>query len=310
MKLVHRVADLAPQGRKVCVAIGMFDGVHLGHQQVIRQAVTDAEQHEGLAVALTFDRHPNAVVAPERVPPLIYSLPQKLRCLETLGVDATLLLPFDEGLSRKAGEEFVLDLARELGSLQSICVGSAFTFGHKRSGDLELLRRLGAELGFAVHGVAAVSLDGEVVSSTRIREAVGAGKLDFAGQMLGRAYALASQVVRGDRLGRKLGFPTANLDVQGRLLPPAGVYAAHARAEGRSFRAVLNIGTRPTLAAAASSWRAEVHLLDFEGDLYDRELEVTFTAKLRDEKRFPSLDELRAQIAADVAAARRLFAGN
>ncbi|HXG46520.1 MAG TPA: bifunctional riboflavin kinase/FAD synthetase [Methylomirabilota bacterium] len=309
MKLVHRVADLAPQGRKVCVAIGMFDGVHLGHQQVIRQAVTDAEQYEGLAVALTFDRHPNAVVAPERVPPLIYSLPQKLRCLEALGVDVTLLLPFDESLSRKTGEEFVLDLAREPGSLQSVCVGAAFTFGHKRSGDLGLLRRLGAELGFAVHGVAAVSLDGEVVSSTRIREAVSTGKLDFAGQMLGRTYALASRVVRGDQLGRKLGFPTANLDVQGRLLPPAGVYAVHARVQGQCYRAVLNIGTRPTLAAAAAVLRAEVHLLDFEGDLYDRELEVTFTAKLRDERRFPSLDELRRQIATDVAAARRLFAG-
>ena len=231
MKLISNAKDLKPGSRKICLAIGFFDGVHLGHQQIIRQTVADAHQHNALAVALTFDRHPNAVVAPGRVPPLVYSLPQKLRAIESLGVDILLLNHFDEPFSRQTGEEFIRGLARDLGKIQSLCVGADFVFGRQRSGNVALLKKLGGELGFTVHGLAAVSLDGQMVSSTRIREAIRAGDLDAASQMLGRPYAISGRVVKGDRLGRQLGFPTANLDVTGLALPPNGVYAGLARRE-------------------------------------------------------------------------------
>ncbi len=306
MKIIRAATELAA-GRKVCLAIGVFDGVHLGHQQIIRQTVADARQHDGVAVVVTFDRHPNAVVAPSRVPPMIYSLSQKLRTIESLGPDALLLIHFSESFSEQTGEVFIRQLAAELGQLQSICVGADFTFGHKRSGDVKLLQRLGAELKFTVHGMAAVALDGQPVSSTRIREAVRAGDFDAASQMLGRAYSVTGRVIHGDQLGHTLGFPTANIDTADLLLPPNGVYAAHAAVGGKNFRAVLNIGHRPTLKSPTPELRVEVHLLDFAGDLYGQELEITFARKLRDEQKFASLEELKAQIARDIAAARQGF---
>ena len=307
MNIIRAANELNPGSRKVCVAIGMFDGVHLGHQQVIRQTIEDARQHEGIAVAITFDCHPNSVVAPERNPPLIYSLSQRLRVIESLGIDVALSIHFDQAFSEISGEQFIRALARDFRTLHSLCVGSAFTFGHRRSGNVELLKRLGKELHFMVHGLASVSLDEKVVSSTRIREAIRDGNLDAASQMLGRTYALAGRVIRGDQLGRQLGFPTANLEFAGLVVPPNGVYAAHALVGGRQHRAVLNIGLRPTLQNPARQLQIEVHLLDFSGDLYDQELEIAFVGKLRGERRFPSLEALRKQIERDIKAAHALF---
>ena len=307
MRVVKSPAELQPRPKRVCLAIGFFDGMHLGHQQIIRQTVADAELHEAMAVVVTFDRHPNTVVAPDRVPPLIYSLPQKLRAIACTGVDTTLLLHFDEAFSRQNGEEFVRWLVRGLGHLTSICVGSTFTFGHKRSGNVDLLRRMGAEFRFSVHGLAAVALDNQVVSSTRIREMIRAGQFDLASQMLGRPYALSGRVVKGDGVGRKLGFPTANVSIDALVVPPTGVYAVHVQESGVTHRAVVNIGYRPTIGSPAPELRVEAHLLDFAGDLYDRELELSFVTKLRDERKFPSLDGLKAQISADIEHANRLF---
>jgi riboflavin kinase/FMN adenylyltransferase len=307
MKIIRAASELNPGGRRVCLAIGFFDGVHLGHQQIIRQTIADAQQHEALSLVVTFDRHPNTVVAPQRVPPLIYSLPQKLRVIESLGCDGLLLIHFDQPFSQQTGEAFIRGLARDLGQVQSLCVGSNFTFGYKRGGNVALLKTLGEELHFVVHGMAAVSLDGRVVSSTRIREAISEGNLDAASQMLGRAYSLAGQIIRGDQLGQKLGFPTANLDVTGLALPPNGVYAVHAHVRGQTQRAVVNIGCRPTLKSPTPQVRVEAHLLDFKGDLYGEELEITFLEKLRDEKQFPSLEALQEQIARDIATARTRF---
>jgi riboflavin kinase/FMN adenylyltransferase len=307
MKIIHAASELKPAGRKVCLAIGFFDGVHLGHQQIIRQTLTDARRHEAIALVITFDRHPNAVVAPHRLPPLIYSLPQKLRVIESLGAVRLLLIPFDKAFSEQTGEAFIRGLARDLGHVQSLCVGANFLFGHKRTGNVDLLKQFGGELKFAVHGLAAVALDGKAVSSTRIRETIRMGDLDGASQMLGRAYSLAGAVVRGDGLGHQLGFPTANLDTAGLALPPNGVYAVHATVRGKRQRAVLNIGHRPTLQSAAPQLRVEAHLMDFTGELYGQELEVTFVEKLRPEKKFPSLADLRAQIARDILAAQLRF---
>jgi len=307
MKIIHAASELETSSRKVCIAIGFFDGVHLGHQQIIRQTIQDARQHEGIALVVTFDQHPNSVVAPARVPPLIYSLSRKLRTIEALGADALLLLHFDREFSRQTGEEFIHHLAQGVGTIQSLSVGSNFVFGYKRGGNVDLLKKLGAELHFTVHGMAAVSLDGKAVSSTRIREAIVKGDLDGASQMLGRAYSLSGQVIKGDGVGRKLGFPTANLGVNGLVLPPGGVYAVHAETDGKVLRAVLNIGYRPTLNQATPVLHVEAHLLDFASDLYGKELELIFVDRLRDEKKFGSLEELKEQIARDIQAARARF---
>ena len=302
MKIIRAANELKAGGRKVCLAIGFFDGVHLGHQQIIRQTIADARQHDALALVLTFDRHPNTIVAPARVPPLIYSLPQKLRVIESLGVDTLLLIPFDKQFSRQTGEEFIRRLARETGQIQSLCVGADFVFGHHRSGNVPLLKQLGGEMGFTVHGLAAVSLDGQIVSSTRIREFIRDGDLDTVSQMIGRPYAISGRVIKGQRLGQQLGFPTANLDVAGLALPPKGVYAGHVNVDGKAYRAALNIGLRPTVSSKSQVLHAEAHLLNFNGNLYNRELEVEIGDKLREEKKFASAAELRDQIALDIAA--------
>ncbi|HET7625524.1 MAG TPA: bifunctional riboflavin kinase/FAD synthetase [Verrucomicrobiae bacterium] len=304
MNIIRAAEELNPQGRKVCLAIGFFDGVHLGHQQIIRQTIADARQHDAIALVITFDSHPAKIVAPERAPKLIYSLPHKLRAIESLGADSLLLIHFDKPFSRQTGEQFIRALAADPGRIQTICVGANFTFGHKRKGNVALLEQLGRELGFTVHGMAAVSLGGKIISSTRVREAIQNGNFDLAGQMLGRAYSLTGVVVPGDRLGHQLGFPTANLDASELVLPPAGVYAARVIENGKSHQAVLNIGFRPTIQNPTPSLRVEIHLLDFAGELYGRELEVFFRGKLREEKKFASLAELKEQIARDISNAR------
>jgi riboflavin kinase / FMN adenylyltransferase len=306
MKIIHAANELKPTRSKVCLAIGFFDGVHLGHQQIIRQTITDARQHNAIALVLTFDRHPNSVVAPDHVPPLIYTLPQKLRAIESLGTDTLLLIHFDERFSRQTGEEFIRRLAHDSGKIQSLCVGKDFVFGHKRSGNVALLKKLGDETGFAVHGLAAVSLDGQIVSSTRIREAIRAGQLDAASQMLGRPYAISGRVVKGDHVGRQLGFPTANLDVTGLVLPPNGVYAGLTKVKKKSHRVALNIGFRPTMASAVRQLRVEAHMLDFGGNLYGEELTIEMDGKLREEKKFASSAKLQQQISRDIAALRAL----
>jgi riboflavin kinase/FMN adenylyltransferase len=306
MKIIHAANELKTNGKKVCLAIGFFDGVHLGHQQIIRQTISDARQHDAISVVLTFDKHPNAIVALEKVPPLIYSLPQKLRAIESLGAEKILLIAFDKKFSEQSGEEFIRSLSRGSGKIHSICVGADFVFGHKRGGNVELLKKLGAELNFQVHGLAAISLDGEIVSSTRIREMICAGNLDAASQMLGRAYAISGKVVEGDKVGHNLGFPTANLDVTNLILPPNGVYSGRTKVKKQVYRVALNIGFRPTIVNGKSELRVEAHLLDFDNNLYSEELEIEIGEKLRDERRFGSKEELQRQIAQDIAKVRDL----
>ena len=307
MRTLTDARKLDPLNGKVCCAIGMFDGVHLGHQQVIRQAVSDAHQLETTSLCITFDQHPAKVVSPETAPLLIQNQRQRLDAIKTLGIEATLLLPFDEAMSKISGEEFIRGLSVDLGHISSICVGSNFAFGHQRSGNLEVLKQLGHELNFTTHGLASVSLDEQTVSSTRIREAISNGHLDAAGQMMGREYALSGIVIPGDQQGRQLGFPTANLNVKGLCPPPHGVYAAHAEVNGKSFRAAVNIGLRPTLKNPHPSLHVEAHILDFAGDIYEQICTLNFVGKLRDEQDFGTIDDLKAQIEKDVIQAQYLF---
>ena len=276
-------------------------------QQVIRQAVSDAHQLETTSLCITFDQHPAKVVSPETAPLLIQNQRQRLDAIKTLGIEATLLLPFDEAMSKISGQEFIRGLSVDLGHISSICVGSNFAFGHQRSGNLEVLKQLGHELNFTTHGLASVSLDEQIVSSTRIREAISNGQLDAAGQMMGREYALSGIVVPGDQQGRQLGFPTANLKVKGLCTPPHGVYAAHAEINGKSFRAAVNIGLRPTLKNPHPSLSVEAHLLDFTQDIYEQICTLNFVGKLRDEQEFGTINDLKAQIEKDVIQAQYLF---
>ena len=307
MQIVARAREIPTGGRPVCVAIGTFDGVHLGHQAVLQQTLADARAAQAMAVAVTFDRHPAAVLAPTRQPRLIYPVPQKLRALATAGVETTWLISFDRAFSQQSGEEFIQLLVREAGPVRSVCVGTGFVFGHRRSGNLGLLQQMGERYGYTTRGLAPVLFAGEPVSSTRIRAAIQAGDFSLASALLGRPYSLAGLVTRGDQLGRQLGFPTANLEVSGLVLPPTGVYSVEARlSQDRRCPALLNLGYRPTIANTTPLLRAEAHLLDFTGNLYDQELEVVFRQKLRDELKFPSLAALQTQIQRDIAAARSL----
>jgi riboflavin kinase/FMN adenylyltransferase len=283
----------------------MFDGVHLGHQHVIRQARIDARARGAATVVATFDPHPLTVVRPEKAPRLLQSLPQRIATLESQGADAVLVLGFDEALSRKSGEAFVRDLVVGFGGLRSFTVGQGFHFGHGRSGNVPLLRTLGRELGFSVNAMAPIHIGPEVVSSTRVRGALRDGKLGLVAELLGRPYSIVGPVVRGDQLGQSLGFPTANIDVDGLELPPFGVYAARARHSGGEFPAAVNLGLRPTLQSPQPLLRFETHLIGFQGDLYGQDLAVELVAFLRPERRFAHLDALKAQIAKDIAAAKK-----
>ncbi len=307
MNIIRNASELADTPQRVCLAIGVFDGVHLGHQQVIRQTTGDASHEEARSLVVTFDRHPNAVVAPHAVPPAVYSLDQKLQAIESLGVDTTLMVPFDESFSRLSAEEFVDQLICGFGMIRSICVGRGFTFGHRRGGNVELLQKIGQSHNIKVHGLAAVALDGQVVSSTRIRECIQAGDLDSASQMLGRDYKLSGKVIRGDGIGHKLGFPTANIDVTGLLTPPQGVYAVHVFRDRTVLRGVVNIGVRPTVSADKPALRVEVHLLDFAKDVYGETLDLQFHTFVRPEMKFSSMERLQKQIALDIETAKRKF---
>ncbi len=304
-RLLRQPAELGRPPGGVCLALGMFDGVHLGHQQVVSRARSDARQLAATSVVVTFDPHPLRIVRPDRAPRLLQSLPQRIRALATLAPDAILVVPFDAALSRVTGSDFIRSLADGFGRLQSITVGEAFHFGHLRSGDVALLRTLGAELGFSVNALPPVQSEGAPVSSTRVRTALREGRWDEVTRLLGRPYSAAGTVIHGDHLGRTLGFPTANLDTDGRELPPTGVYAARATIDGRQWVAVLNLGTRPTVTQPGSEPRIEVHVLDYSGDLYGCELEVEFVRRLRSEQTFASVEVLRDQIARDVEAARQ-----
>ncbi|HTI70136.1 MAG TPA: bifunctional riboflavin kinase/FAD synthetase [Candidatus Limnocylindria bacterium] len=303
MTTVRSFSELPRDPRPVCVALGMFDGVHLGHQHVIRQAVLDARALHARSAAVTFHPHPLFIVRPDRAPKLLQPISQRLEAIAALGTDLTLALEFDRELSQQTGESFVRNLITGFGAMRSITVGEGFHFGRQRSGNVELLQSLGKELGFTVNAMAPIRIGDEIVSSTRIRATLREGDLGHASELLGRSYSLAGKVIRGDQLGRQLGFPTANIDVEGLELPPHGVYATRViHSQGESLGA-LNIGVRPTVGAG-TSLRFEVHLLDFAGDLYDQTIKVEFIRRIRTEQRFPSVEALKEQISADVVAVR------
>lgn len=301
METLRAIEELARVPGPVHLAIGVFDGVHVGHQAVIGTALRQAG---GSAVVVTFDPHPARVLRPDRAPPLLTSTRHKLKLLERLGVGRVLVLAFDDAFAATEAEDFVHRLRSACRPLGSVAVGDDWTFGYRARGSVALLRSMGV----SVHAVPEVQVDGASARSTAVREALAGGDLTRAGRLLGRRPAVLGTVVAGRQLGRTLGFPTANLRLEDELLPPDGVYAVRVVLDGRPLDGVANLGRRPSVETAAPARQLEVHLFDFHDDIYGRELEVGWCAFLRSERRFPSLEALRGQIAADAAAARALLA--
>ncbi|MCE0483237.1 MAG: riboflavin biosynthesis protein RibF [Methylacidiphilales bacterium] len=295
------LSQLAPHPGVTGLAIGVFDGVHLGHQAVVRSLT-------GNVAALTFEPHPLAVIAPDRVPPRLTTLQQKLAYLRSQGTVAVVAVKFDEALRELSASDFVREIRRVFPDLKEVAIGQNWSFGRNREGNAARLSELAREYGFTVKAIAPVEFDGASVSSTRIREAILQRKFDLAAKLLGRSYAVAGLVTHGDERGRQLGFPTANLAEIEQLLPPRGIYAVRARVAANltKYRAVMNLGQRPTFTSNGID-SLEVHLLDFDADLYGQRLWVSDMIWIRDEKSFPNADALKAQIITDIAKARALF---
>ncbi len=304
MQTVRSFEELAKITHKVCLAIGVFDGVHLGHQRVIAQARDDARAVGGASVVLTFDPHPMRVLQPDKAPLLLTSTAHKLRLIEQLGVDACLLLTFDKPFSETPPEKFIELIVHNTNQLQEICVGTRFRFGHNRAGDVRLIENLAPVYGYIAREIESVKLGGEIISSTSVRQHILHGRLDRAAAMLGRPFSILGTVEKGDHTGHKLGYPTANLNPHNEVLPPDGVYAVGVLIGGKQFGGVVNIGYRPTFADRPPQHLLEVHIFDFSRDIYGQDVEVVFLQKLRDERKFDSVDALKSQIAADEQAAR------
>ena len=294
--------QLAPHPGVTGLAIGVFDGVHLGHQAVVRSL-------DGKVAALTFEPHPLAIIAPDRVPPRLTTLEQKVAYMRAHGTVAVIAVKFDAELRELSPAAFVDEIARIFPNLKQVAVGQSWSFGRNREGDAARLTELARAHGFTVKAIAPISLDGAPISSTRIREAILRRHFDEAARLLGRSYAITGRVVHGEERGRSLGFPTANLAGVEQLLPPPGVYAVRARVTGNltKYRAVMNLGKRPTFTSN-DAYSLEAHLLDFDADLYDQKLWVSDMIWLRDEQPFANADALKAQIAEDVARARVVLA--
>ncbi|HEV3271955.1 MAG TPA: riboflavin biosynthesis protein RibF [Candidatus Methylacidiphilales bacterium] len=293
--------QLAPHPGVTGLAIGVFDGVHLGHQAVVRSL-------EGKVAALTFEPHPLAVIAPDRVPPRLTTLEQKVAYMRAQGTVAVIAVKFDAALRELSPAAFVDEIARVFPDLKHVAIGESWSFGRNREGNAARLAELAQRHGFTVKAIAPVQIDGAAVSSTRIREAILQRRFDEAARLLGRSYAVTGKVIHGEERGRTLGFPTANLADVDQLLPPRGVYAVRARVAGNltKYHAVMNLGRRPTFTSNGID-SLEVHILDFHADLYGEKLWVSDMAWLRDETAFPTADALKAQIAQDVARAKALL---
>lgn len=299
---------------RTVVTIGAYDGVHLGHRAVIAQVQSQANQVGARSVVVTFDRHPASVVRPESAPKLLTDAAQKLELLASTGVDATLVVPFDVQQSAEAPADFVRRVLVEALATRGVIVGEDFHFGHKRGGNVQLLRDMSAMHDFVVLPIELIARgDGvdEPVSSTAVRRALAGGDVQLAAVMLGRNHELRGVVGPGDQRGRTIGFPTANVVVDSTLcLPADGVYAARVTLQnsdgtaGASHAAAVNLGRRPTFHDRAEHSLLEAHLLDFNGDLYGRHLRVAFHAFLRGERKFSGIDELKAQLQLDITHAR------
>jgi riboflavin kinase/FMN adenylyltransferase len=297
--LEERIGSLGP----TAVAVGNFDGLHLGHLRILKTLTQEATARNLNSLVITFSPHPEKILGQEAIH-MIQTLDQRLESLRLNGVDTALVIPFNDNFFRLTAEEFVRDIL--VGRLQAklIVVGSDFRFGRQRQGNLEYLTQAGAELGFEVVVVPPVIMDGLIVSSSLIRGLLEKGQVEMANRYLGRPYEIAGRVIRGESRGQSLGIPTANIKTKNEILP-AGVFITETQVKGSFFPSVTNIGNRPTFEASDSS--IETHLLNFQGDLYGLDIKIRFHQKIREEKKFSDPQELRRQVLQDIEKARQFW---
>ncbi len=289
------------------VTAGNFDGVHLGHQAMLSRLSAYARQHGLESVAVTFEPHPREWFGGDDIPARLSSLRDKLTVMRSCGIDHVHICTFNQELASMPAETFVRQILLQGLGMRHLLIGDDFRFGHRRSGDFALLRQLGEQQQYSVEAMTSVLCDAERVSSTTLREALAAGDLVRAHRLAGRPFSISGHVVHGDKRGRQLGFPTANLNLNRRKLPVSGVFAVHIHGLGDTpLAGVANVGMRRTLQNDLQP-RLETHILDFHGHLYGKIVAVTFLAKLRDEQKFPDLDALRNQIGLDIQQAKSCF---
>ena len=313
MKLRHSLSALGREKNGTCLAAGFFDGVHRGHQAVIRRAIQEAHIRGEEAWIMTFDTHPLKLLQPLAAPPLLTSARHRIRLLESYGVQNCVILRFTRAMAELGPETFILRLVRAVHNLRGMVVGRNWTFGKNGAGTPELLKKLGALHGFDVDIVRPARWRGQIISSTRIRRAVAAGRIAEAAAMLGRTFSVAGAVVSGRGIGRRLGTPTANVAPHNEVIPADGVYAVRAALGRRIYDGVANIGSRPTFFRSSDGQESkrhrvlEVHLFDMNSDIRGRELEVFFIRKLREERRFATPEALKRQIARDITTTKNIL---
>ena len=297
--------------RQTVISIGNFDGVHIGHQAVLSHVVDRAQTAGTTAVAMTFDPHPIKLLRPNEAPRLVTTLDQRLALIERTGIQTTLVLPFTHRLARMEATEFVRDVLVDRLAVREVYIGKNFRFGADRRGDVALLKSMGQDLGFEAAAAPIVEAAGDVVSSTRVRQAITIGNAEEVAQLLGRWLFIDGRVLEGKRLGRTLGFPTLNIEVENEIEPNHGVYVTVVNIPSfdRSFTAVTNIGVRPTVYQNSVT-TVESHLLDFTADVYQEKVRLFFLKRLREERAFSSTMQLMAQIRSDVEATREYFAAH
>lgn len=305
--MIHYPEDQRPaRWVEPVLALGNFDGLHRGHVKIIERIRRGASERGGVPVVLTFDPHPPRVLRPDKAPPLLMTKAQKLEALEHAGIAGVAVVRFTTDLARWEPEMFVRSVLVDWLRVAEVWVGADFLFGRDRSGNFSLLRTLGQKYGFRAEKIDPIRYKEFVVSSTRIRRLVAEGRVDEAGALLGHQYGIGGTVVHGANRGRELGFPTANIETPNELVPPHGVYATFLRVDGVVRSSVTNIGVRPTFGDQPAA-TVETHVLGEVGDLYGKDVRLSFVQRLRDERRFPDVDALREQIAADLRRAARLF---
>lgn len=305
MKIFHGIEN-ANILKPTVLTLGVFDGLHLGHQRIMQHVVERAKAASAHATAITFDPHPRAVLHPESAPPLLQTLDQRLANFELLGIEQAIVVKFDRAFASQPAEDFLSSIIRDRLHAKEVYLGKGFAFGKNRGGNIDLLRQKSKELGFVADEVDEVRIRGARISSSAIRKLLADGRVNLARTMLGRPYGVEGVIIRGNRRGHTIGFPTANLKPHNRVIPRFGVYATATLIDGIWRKSITNIGVRPTFENDAEP-SIESYIFDFDGELYGDVLRVRFLHRIRDERKFNGIDELKAQIERDTRRARNYF---
>jgi riboflavin kinase/FMN adenylyltransferase len=306
--LITDLKEITTPFTRSVITLGNFDGLHLGHQELIRKVIRRAKETGARSIVVTFRPHPLKILAPEKCPPLISIYEEKIKLFEKLGIDVLVKIPFTLDFAKMTPGDFVKGILCDMLGAKEIFVGFNYRFGRGREGNITTLKALGERLGFTVREVEQVSLDGEVISSTKIRHLLRDGEVEHAARLLGRTYTITGIVVKGDGRGKDLGFPTANIAPKHSIIPAHGVYAVRLFVRDRFYDGIANIGMRPTFDKNVLT--VEVHVFDFNEDIYGEDISLYFIGKIRDEKKFGSAGELIDQIRSDVGVARDLLSGH